>query len=96
MLCDIELQLIKLGSIDLEYIDPRPENRKEADKVLKEEEKRKKERKDKEWEIRVEAAKAIGLEEPQKPEELMIGSVRPDWEQSPLEVSCPSSFKLYS
>ncbi len=71
------------SSIDLEYIDPRPEERKEADAILKEREDRDKEQRDREWDEVVDSAKAAGLAEPLKPEEV----VRPDWGQSPLEVS---------
>jgi len=75
-----------LSSIDLEYVDPRPAERREADNLLKEEEERLKERKEREWQQKVDAVKAMGLAEPERPEEMAVRSVRPDWEQSPLEV----------
>ena len=73
-------------SIDLDYIDPRSEERKDADNLLREEEKTVKAQRQKQWEDEIEAAKAAGLQEPEKHED-SVGSVRPDWGQSPIEVS---------
>jgi hypothetical protein len=49
---------------------------KEAEKKVREEA----------WQKQVELAKAEGLGEPVKPDEPKEWPVKPDWEQSPLEV----------
>ena len=86
-LCLVKLvSCVDERSIDLDYIDPRPEERREADQTLKDEEQKEREQRDKEWEDKVEAANVKGLEKPVR-EEVIRGGVRPDWEQSPLEVS---------
>jgi hypothetical protein len=56
---------------------------KEAEKKVREEA----------WQKQVDLAKAEGGEEPVKPDEPKEWPVRPDWEQSPLEVSRMSIVK---
>ena len=71
-------------SIDLEYIDPRPEERRETDDALRATAAAIRSEKDKAWEEVLEAAKQAGEDEPVRPVEVGI-SVVPDWGQSPLE-----------
>ena len=78
-------------SIDLDYIDPRSEERKQEDEIMREQVQIAKEQRQKQWEDEVRAAKVAGSEEPEKPEEL-VGSVVPDWGQSPIEVSLEASY----
>jgi hypothetical protein len=81
-------------SIDLDYVDPRPQDRKDADEVLKKEDEERKKLNDEKWERQVEILKKAGLDVPDRPEDSRVGPVRPNWEESPLEVS--STFYLTS
>ena len=74
-------------SIDLEYIDPRPEERKDTDAKIKEVEQDAAEARKEAWLAEVESAKAAALPEPEEPEMVVTSTVRPDWEKSPIEVS---------
>lgn len=76
-----------LLSIDLEYIDPRPQDRKDADEAYRRTLEDAKKAREDAWQMEVEQAKAKGLAEPEKPEDPVESPVRPDWTQSPIEVS---------
>ncbi|KAK1926445.1 mannosyltransferase putative-domain-containing protein [Papiliotrema laurentii] len=72
--------------IDLEYIDPRPQDRKDADEAYRRTLEDAKKAREDAWQMEVEQAKAKGLAEPEKPEDPVESPVRPDWTQSPIEV----------
>lgn len=74
-------------SIDFDYVDPRPEERKEEDEDYKIIRNQEKQRKEAIWQEKVDRAQNQGLEAPVRPEEPEDSPVRPDWEQSPVEVS---------
>jgi PAS domain-containing protein len=73
-------------SIDLDYIDPRPQERKDEDELRKEQVRLVKEQKDQEWDEEKRRLEAEGREVPEK-EEWVESPVYPDWGQSPIEVS---------
>ena len=75
------------SSIDLDYVDPRPQERKDADERYRQEREEQKNAREEAWQAEVDRAKEAGLPEPEKPEDPVESPVRPDWGQSPVEVS---------
>ncbi|KAL7418723.1 hypothetical protein Q5752_006406 [Cryptotrichosporon argae] len=71
--------------IDLDYVDPRPQDRRDADRARKEAADAARAERDREWDERVARIKEEGGEVPERPEEL-AEPVLPDWEASPLEI----------
>lgn len=76
------------SSIDLDYVDPRPQDRKDVDEQYHDEQEEKKKAREEKWQADVDRAKEAGLPEPERPEDPVESPVRPDWGQSPIEVSC--------
>ncbi|RSH83812.1 hypothetical protein EHS25_005427 [Saitozyma podzolica] len=72
--------------IDLEYIDPRPQSRKDEDAVRKSQQDELRVERDREWEEHKSQLEASGEEVPERPEEEPESPVYPDWTQSPFEV----------
>jgi hypothetical protein len=75
-----------LRSIDLEYIDPRPQSRKDEDAARKSQLDEVRAERDREWEEHKSELEASGEEVPERPEEEPESPVYPDWTQSPFEV----------
>jgi hypothetical protein len=73
-------------SIDLEYIDPRPQDRQDEDEEYRTAQEEDKKARDEAWQAILEKAKEDGVEEPERPEEPVESPVRPDYTSSPVEV----------
>ena len=78
-----------LSSIDFDYVDPRPQDRQDADNELKELEEKAKRMREEDWMRRVDVAKARNQTLPVWEDEVIL-PIRPDWGQSPIEVSSAS------
>jgi len=77
---------MSISSIDLDYIDPRPEERKEEDRQERKVEEEKKRRREEEYEREKVKAESMGMEIPELP--VVVESIKPNWDESPIEV-CP-------
>jgi hypothetical protein len=74
-------------SIDFDFVDPRPEEKKEEDEQYRTQRDKERSVREAAWQAKVDKAKADGLEAPEKPADPEESPVRPDWTQSPVEVS---------
>lgn len=81
------LYVVLTSSIDFDYVDPRPEERQEEDREYKIARDQERKRKEALWQEEVDRAQAEGLDPPEQPEYPEDSPVRPDWGQSPVEVS---------
>lgn len=77
------------GSIDIDYVDPRSQEKQDADAAHRAELEEAKKAQEDAWQFEVDQAKEQGLPEPAKPEEYVESPVRPDWTQNPAEVGLP-------
>jgi hypothetical protein len=76
-----------MSSIDLQYVDPRSSERQAEDRPVIDKINAKKAEKEQKWQSTLEEAKAAGLDEPIKVEEVQREPTYPDWGQSPIQVS---------
>lgn len=75
------------GSIDIDYVDPRSQEKQDEDAAYRAEREEAKQAQEDAWQFEVDRAKEQDLPEPPKPEEYVESPVRPDWTQNPAEVS---------
>lgn len=77
---------VLISSIDIDYVDPRPQEKQDDDAAHRQELEDAKKAREEAWQVQVEQAKARNETVPEPPEEYVESPVRPDWTQNPAEV----------